>query len=228
MKSRLPTVLATVSILGIAAAMGAIFLYVPTEREMGPVQRIFYIHVPSALSAYLAFFTVLVGSVQYLRTRQDRWDRLAASAAELGVMFSIIVLLTGPLWAQPIWGVWWRWEPRLTAMLITFTTYIAYLIIRAYGDQGPQTKRLSAVLGVIAFANVPFVYYAVRLWAPEQQLHPQNVELAPAMRQTLNLCYIAFFFLFFWLLHLRCALARDTQTLESLSQRLESVSPTLD
>lgn len=221
MNTRLVNVLAVVAVCGMAAAMCAALLYAPTERSMGAVQRIYYIHVPSALSAYLGFFTVLVGSVQYLRTRQEKWDLLAASAAELGVMFSVVVLVTGPLWAQPIWGVWWKWEPRLTSMLITLTTYVTYLIVRAYGDEGPQTRRLAAVFGVVAFANVPFVHYAVRLWAPEQQLHPQNVELAPAMRHTINLCYFAFFALFSWLLYLRYTVARDTEEAGLLRQRLE-------
>ena len=220
MNTRLVNVLALVAVCGMAAAMCAALLYAPTESSMGAVQRVFYIHVPSALSAYLGFFTVLVGSVQYLRTRREKWDLLAASGAELGVLFSVVVLVTGPLWAQPIWGVWWKWEPRLTTMLITLTTYITYLIIRAYGDEGPQTRRLAAVFGVVAFANVPFVHYAVRLWAPEQQLHPQNVQLAPAMRQTINLCYLAFFALFFWLLHLRYALGRDQEEVGRLRRLL--------
>ena len=221
MNTRLVNVLAVVAVCGMAAAMCAALLYAPTERSMGAVQRIYYIHVPSALSAYLGFFTVLVGSVQYLRTRQEKWDLLAASAAELGVMFSVVVLVTGPLWAQPIWGVWWKWEPRLTSMLITLTTYVTYLIVRAYGDEGPQTRRLAAVFGIVAFANVPFVHYAVRLWAPEQQLHPQSVELAPAMRHTINLCYFALLALFSWLLHLRYAVARDAEEAGLLRQRLE-------
>ena len=92
-------------------ALGAIFLWVPTEKEMGIVQRIFYFHVPAAFSSFLAFFLVFVGSIQYLRTREDKWDRLARCSAELGVIFALIVLITGPLWAKPIWGVYWRWEP---------------------------------------------------------------------------------------------------------------------
>ena len=141
-------------------ALGAIFLWVPTEKEMGTVQRIFYFHVPAAFSSFLAFFLVFVGSIQYLRTREDKWDRLALCSAELGVIFALIVLITGPLWAKPIWGVYWRWEPRLTSMLITFTIYVAYLMVRGYGP----VQRISAVLGILAFVNVPLVYYAVDLW----------------------------------------------------------------
>ena len=93
------------------AALYAVFIYVPTEKEMGVVQRIFYFHVPAAISAFIAFFLVFVGSIQYLRTRTELWDRLARCAAELGVLFSVIVLVTGPLWARPIWGVYWHSDP---------------------------------------------------------------------------------------------------------------------
>lgn len=202
-------------------ALGAIFLWVPTEKEMGIVQRIFYFHVPSALCAFMAYFLVFVGSVQYLRTREDKWDRLALSAAELGVVFGLIVLISGPLWAKPIWGVYWRWEPRLTSMLITFTIYAAYLMIRNYGAHSTQAPRLGAVLGILAFVNVPLVYYSVDMWAADQQLHPpRNVELAPAMLYTKWICYAAFFLLLFRLLAQRMELARIETAVARLRQKL--------
>ena len=185
------------------AALYAVFIYVPTEKEMGVVQRIFYFHVPAAISAFIAFFLVFVGSIQYLRTRTELWDRLARCAAELGVLFSVIVLVTGPLWARPIWGVYWHWEPRLTSMLILFTIYLAYLMVRSYGQPTPQTQRFAAVLGILGFVNVPLVYYSVHLWSPEQQLHPRNVALQPEMQLTLYICFAAIFLLF-WYLLCRC------------------------
>ena len=204
-------------------ALAAIFLWVPTEKEMGIVQRIFYFHVPAAISSFLAFFLVFVGSVQYLRTREDRWDRLARCSAELGVVFALIVLITGPLWAKPILGVYWRWEPRLTSMLITFTIYVAYLMVRGYGAGAYSTsvQRTSAVLGILAFANVPLVYYAVDLWAADQQLHPpRNVELEPRMQYTKWICYAAFFLLLFRLLAQRMELARIEEAVASMRQKL--------
>ena len=198
-------------------ALGAIFLWVPTEKEMGIVQRIFYFHVPAAFSSFLAFFLVFVGSVQYLRTREDKWDRLALCSAELGVIFALIVLITGPLWAKPIWGVYWRWEPRLTSMLITFTIYVAYLMVRGYGP----VQRISAVLGILAFVNVPLVYYAVDLWAADQQLHPpRNVELEPTMQYAKWICCAAFFLLLFRLLAQRMELARIEKAVVLLRQKL--------
>ena len=220
MKQPLAALFPALVFLGMLGALFAVFFYVPTEREMGPVQRIFYFHVPSAFSAYGAFFLVFVGSVQFLRTRQDRWDRLAACAAELGVVYTAIVLLTGPLWAKPVWGVYWRWEPRLTSLLITFTMYVVYLMVRQYGAQDSQTHRLAAVLGVLAFVNVPIVHYSVRLWSPEQQLHPTQVELAPEMVYTLYLCYGAFFLLFCYLLQRRLELEKNARQVAQLSRQL--------
>ena len=202
-------------------ALGAIFLYAPTEREMGQVQRIFYFHVPAAMTAFVAFSIVFFASIAYLKTRQERWDLIALAAAELGVLFSTINLVTGPLWAKPVWGVYWRWEPRLTTMLITFAMYVAYLMVRAYASgQADQMRRLAAVLGIIAFVNIPLVHYSVDLWAPEQQLHPQRgIQIAPEMAQTKYLCYLAFGLLFSYLLRLRVELERSASVLEELRFR---------
>lgn len=203
----------TIAMLG---AVAAVFLYAPTEKQMGDVQRIFYFHVASALSAGVAYFLVFLGSVQYLRTRQDRWDRFAAVSAELGVLYSAFVLFSGPLWARPIWGVFWRWEPRLTTMLITFTIYVAYLMVRSYGEPGERTQRFAAVVGIVAFVNVPMVHFSVNMWAAEQQLHPQQVELDPAMLHTKYLCYFTFACLFVLLMRLRLHQERLAARLQAL------------
>ncbi len=202
-------------------ALAAVFLYAPTEREMGEVQRIFYFHVPAAMTAFAAFFIVFIGSIAYLNTRQARWDQIALAAAELGVLFSTINLVTGPLWAKPVWGVYWRWEPRLTTMLITFAMYVAYLMVRAYASgEANQMRPIAAVLGIVAFVNIPLVYYSVDLWAPEQQLHPQRgIQIAPEMAQTKYLCYLAFGLLFFYLLRLRVELERSAGVLEEIRFR---------
>jgi len=202
-------------------ALAAALLYAPTEKVMGDTQRIFYFHVPAAISAFVCFFLVFIGSVQYLRTRYAHWDRLALCAAELGVLFGLIVLVTGPLWAKPIWGVYWRWEPRLTSMLIAFSIYVAYLMVRTHGASAGQAPRLAAVLGVMAFINVPLVYYSVDLWAADQQLHPQrNVGLEPEMRYALWMCFAAFFLLLSLLLKRRLELAKVEEAVEKMRQRV--------
>lgn len=218
-------ILSALVFVSMLVALGAVFLYAPMEKVMGDTQRIFYFHVPAAISAFVCFFLVFLGSVQYLRTRETRWDRLALCSAELGVMFGLIVLVTGPLWAKPIWGVYWRWEPRLTSMLITFTIYVAYLMIRTHGTRSGQAPRLAAVLGIVAFANVPLVYYSVDLWAAEQQLHPpRNVGLAPEMRYTLWICFAAYALLLVQLLLRRLDLARVEEAVERLRQRRDELA----
>jgi heme exporter protein C len=206
-------------------ALWAVFVYAPTERQMGPVQRIFYFHVSAAISAGLAYFLVFVGSVGYLRTRHDWWDRLGLAAAELGVLFSIFVLISGPLWARPIWGVFWRWEPRLTTMMITFTIYVAYLMVRSYGEPGERTQRFAAVVGIFAFVMVPFVRYSINLWAADQQLHPPSVDLDPAMATTKYVSYIAFALLFGYLLRLRLSQLGNAAKLLQLIHRQRRIAP---
>lgn len=211
--TRLLYLIVTVTML---SAVGAVFLLAPTEKQMGDVQRIFYFHVASALAAGVAYLLVFVGSVWYLRTRDDRWDRFAGVSAELGVLFSAFVLFSGPLWARPIWGVFWRWEPRLTTMLITFAIYVAYLMVRSYGEPGERTQRFAAVVGIVAFVNVPLVHYSINMWAADQQLHPPKVELAPVMQQTKFLCYFAFACLFALLMRLRLSQEHLAARLQAL------------
>ena len=211
--TRLLYLIVTVAML---SAVAAVFLLASTEKQMGDVQRIFYFHVASALAAGVAYLLVFVGSVWYLRTRDDRWDRFAGVSAELGVLFSAFVLFSGPLWARPIWGVFWRWEPRLTTMLITFAIYVAYLMVRSYGDPGERTQRFAAVVGIVAFVNVPLVHYSINMWAADQQLHPPKVELAPVMQQTKFLCYFAFACLFALLMRLRLSQEHLAARLQAL------------
>lgn len=213
--------LAIIVTITMLAAVAAAFLHAPTETQMGDVQRIFYFHVSSAMSAAVAYVLVFVGSVQYLRTRAERWDRFARVSAELGVAFSAFVLFSGPLWARPIWGVFWRWEPRLTTMLITFTIYVAYLMVRSYGEPGERTQRFAAVVGIVAFVNVPLVHYSINMWSADQQLHPPKVELDPAMAQTKYICYFAFACLFTLLMRLRLQQERQAAKLQALSRAVQ-------
>ena len=135
------------------------FMYAPTEAISGHVQRIMYIHVPMAWLAFLAFFVVFCGSIMYLWKREDKWDDLASSAAELGIIFTTLVLITGPIWAKPTWGVWWTWDPRLTSTLVLWLIYVGYLMLRAYSANRSQGMRFSAVLGIVGFIDVPIVYF---------------------------------------------------------------------
>ena len=216
----LSTLFAPLVYISMFSALVMVFLYVPTERQMGLVQRLFYFHVSSASTAFLSFLLVFLASIQFLRTGKLWWDHLALGAAELGVVFSLIVLISGPIWAKSYWGVYWRWEPRLTSMLIMFTIYTAYLMLRSYGANLSQTPRLAAVLGILAFVNIPLVYFSVRLWASEQQLHPQRIALETPMKYTLYVCQGAFLLLFLFMLKHRLTLAHTSNALLALRQQL--------
>ena len=141
-----------------------IFLWVPTEAIQGPVQRIFYFHVASAWIGYLAFFLVLLFSIVHLKTRGRRWDNYAYSAAELGVVFTSVCLITGIVWAKPIFGVWWVWDARLTTTALLWLIYVGYLMVGAYAVSQGKASRLRAAVGILGFAVVPINYMSVRLW----------------------------------------------------------------
>src|SRR5262245_22650207 len=151
---------ATVTML---AALYLIFCVAPTEATMGDVQRIFYFHVPCAWVAYGGFFTVAIASGVYLATRRPGADQLAHAAAEVGVVFCTLVLVTGPIWARPIWGVWWTWDPRLTMTLILWAIYVAYLMLRAFGGPEEGVRRYAAVLGIVGVLDIPIIRVSVRL-----------------------------------------------------------------
>lgn len=162
------------------------FLVAPTERVMGDVQRIFYLHVPSAWGGMLAFGIVFVASIAYLLRRKPDWDHLAHAAAEVGVVLTTIALVTGSFWARPVWNTWWTWDPRLTTTLIMWFVYVAYLMLRGALNPGEQGPRLASVLGIIGFLNVPLVYYSARIW---RTIHPiiedPSMDLNPVMHQAL-------------------------------------------
>ncbi len=198
-----------------------IFMWAPTEATLGHVQRILYIHVPMAWLAFFAFFVVFVGSVMYLWKRQRRWDALASSAAELGVLFTTLVLITGPIWAKPVWGVWWTWDARLTTTLVLWLIYVGYLMLRSYGVNRSQGALYSAVLGIVGFVDVPIVYFAVDWWRTQHQrlvIGGATLEgnLHPDMRTTLFFSLASFTLLFLVLLWQRVSMKRTETELEAL------------
>jgi heme exporter protein C len=164
-------VLAVLTALGMFLGLGGIFFWVPTEEFQGVSQRLFYIHVPSAWIAYLAFAVVLVGSFAFLRTGSRRWDLLADSSAEVGVVFTSITLITGMMWGRPVWGTFWQWEPRLTATFVLFLVYLGYVIFRRMAEP-ERSARIAAVIGIVGFVNVPLVHFSVQWW---RGLHPSGV-----------------------------------------------------
>ena len=156
-------------ILSLAFALGLVFFYAPVEQEQGIVQKIFYIHVPLAWNAFLAFLLVFFYSFRYLTTRERRYDMRAFAAADVGVLFTTLVLITGPIWAKPVWGIWWTWDARLTLTLVLWLIYVAYLMLRHYVESPEKRATLAAVVGIIGFLDVPIVWFSIRLW---RTIHP--------------------------------------------------------
>ncbi len=220
------TVQAAVTYVVMAAALWCVFVYVPTEKVQGVVQRIFYFHVSSALTMFVAFFLVCATSIGYLWKQTPWWDSVAVSAAEIGVVFCTLVLITGPIWARPIWGVWWTWDPTLTLTLVLWLVYVAYLMLRA---DAPDTKRtrFAAILGIIGFVDVPLIRWSVEKW---RTLHPKPVVvqegggtgLPPSMMLTFLVALAACLLLCFLLLRERMALAQHRHELDALRNDIEN------
>ena len=182
----------------------------PTEATMGDVQRIFYYHVPSAIAAFTLFFVNFIASIVYLLRRSNRADAIAVSAAEVGVVFCTVVLVTGPLWARPVWGIWWTWDARLTSTLVLWLIYVSYLLLRRFSTG--QVATVAAALSVFGFLDVPFVYLANRIFRTQQ---PQPIsELDPRMATALLWNMAAFLCFAALVLWLRYMLERTRQQLQ--------------
>ena len=216
--------LLTVAVLTLGIFMA--FVYAPTDRDQGDAQRIFYVHVPMAWLAYLAMGVVLVGSVGYMWKRSARMDRLARSSAELGFLFTTLVLITGSLWGRPIWNAWWQWEARLTTTLVLWFIFIGYFMVRAYSGDAERGARYAAVLGIIGAIDVPIIHQSVKWW---WTLHPEPIVLDTAgpnlpdsMLVTLLVCLVGFTLLYAFLMVLKMQIewARDVLAERALTALL--------
>jgi heme exporter protein C len=200
------------AVLALLVGLAASFGYAPREVIQGNVQRIMYLHVPSVLTAYLAFACVLVGSVGYLVTRHPRWDRLAAAAAEIGVLFTGVTIASGSIWGRPTWGVWWTWDARLTSTAVLLLVYVGYLLLRAMVDEPEARARYAAVVGIVGAANIPIVHFSVYWWRalhqPATILSPGKAPLSPSLGLPLGVMWAAFVLLFTYFLVRRMEIAR--------------------
>lgn len=217
--------LGVVTLATMTAAIFMVFVYVPTEAEQGIVQRIFYFHVPCAWVAFAAFALVAISGVFYLWLGQQVWDDLGYAAAEVGMLFCTLVLITGSIWAKPIWGTWWTWDSRLTTTLVLWLLYAGYLMLRVMADEVPQVGRLAAVVGIVAAADVPVIIVSVRLW---RTIHPAVIVTRqgshgledPRMIATLLVSMVAFTALCAWLLMLRFATLRAAARITNFGRQL--------
>jgi len=212
-------VLNALAALALTASLYMVFFYAPTEAEMGVVQRIFYVHVPSAWVAFLAFGIVALCSLGYLWLRDERLDAISVASAELGLLFTTIVLVTGPLWGKIAWGAWWVWEPRLTLTLLLWFIYVGYFILRGAADSPERGKRFAAILGIVGAVDIPLIHLSVT-WFRSQHpeaviLRPEGPQAAPEIVQTLLVSFLAFTLLFFGLLMVRYGLERLENRVEA-------------
>lgn len=218
--SALPQILALLGGVAFAACQWLVFAYAPVEATLGLAQKIFYIHLPMSWWALVSFFIVFLASLAFLWRRNPAADRLAAAAAEVGVLLCGLALVTGMLWARRSWGVWWTWDPRLTTTLIMWFVYAGYLVLRGL-DLPPQRRStVCAVVGVVAFLDVPLVFVSARIW---RSIHPavfgsKGGGLEPEMRLTVIACVACFGLLWAALVWLRKRQLDFRARLDALAQ----------
>jgi heme exporter protein C len=215
-KDRTATILFFLLLILLPLTLFLIFKVAPTEKIMGNVQRIFYLHVALAFSSYLGFAGVFVSSILFLWRKNLVWDTVAYTSAEIGVLYSSLVLLTGTLWARPVWNVWWTWDPRLITMLILWFIYIGYFVLRRGISDRLKKARYSAVLGIIGFLDVPIVRLATKWWrSVHPRLNREGEGLDPVMLKVMLFSVATFlvFTVYLFLLRIRTTLLEEKLTI---------------
>lgn len=212
------TGLGALTILLSIVALYFIFFYAPTEEQMGIVQKIFYFHVPSAYAMYIAFVVSSVASALYLWKRDEKFDAVAVAGAEVGLMFCLIVLITGPIWARKAWGTYWTWDPRLTTTLLIGMIYTAFNVLRSFGQAGESEKKFASALGFMGLLLIPVIHYSVQRWRGQ---HPtvitsQGGGLHPDMVPALISGFVFFTALCAFLIWARTRAERQRQRLIAL------------
>jgi len=214
-------------------AIGMILFYLPQMKGeagemLGNSFKIFYFHLPIAITSYLAFFVVFVASIMQLKERTHTWDILARSAAEVGAVFAFLVLVTGSIWAKATWGWYWIWEPRLTTSLALFLVYLAYLMMRQAVEEPEKRARLSAVFGIVGFASVPLSFLSIRLWRSAHPLMFGESAYGASggglgtmpLKLTLLVNFIAFFLLFVTMLAYKVQNENQQEEINEMKQAI--------
>ena len=217
--------LGSVAIALVVAAAYANFFIAPTERTMGVIQRIFYFHAATAWAGEMVFFVCFVANLLYVWKREQKYDWLGVSCAEVGLACITIVLITGPIWAHPVWGIWWTWDARLTSTFVLWLLYVSYLLLRTLIEEPGRRALLSALFGIFAFLDVPLVFFSIRWWRTQ---HPQPVILGgpgsglePRMRVSYLLMWGALTGLLILLLSARYRLEALRASVEDLRREAE-------
>jgi len=222
-KRALPVILPLILFALVVKGLHGAFFEAPTEAQMGDVQRIFYFHAPAGIVAFLAFGVTGAASFLYLWRKSLIFDVVAHASAESGLIFCTIVLVTGPLWARPVWGTWWTWEARLTTTLALWLIYASYILVRRYTDNRDQRARFAAVLGIVGALDVPIVYRSITWW---RGLHPVVLKasggggLDPEMRSVFLFCIIVYLTLYACLMAVRIPIGYAEDEIAGLRETL--------
>ena len=203
-----------------ALTLYMVYMWVPTEQNLGVSQRIFYFHVPLGWIGMVSIIVVAVASLLHLYTGKQKWDDLAYSTAELGIIFASLILITGAIWGKPVWGVWWTWDAKLTTTLVLWFIYAGYLMVRAYGPAGTQGRRFASVIALIGAIDAPIIYKATDWW---RSAHPErNVpsDLNEQMALTFLVSLVTFTIIYVYMLMERYSLRRSESDLDELHQRI--------
>ena len=197
------------------------FTEAPPDRDMGNLQKIMYVHVPAAWSAFVAFFVVFVASIMYLWSGKPKHDLVAASAAEVGALLTALTLALGSIWGRPTWGVWWTWDPRLTSTAVLLVVFVGYLALRAFTDDYERRARWSAIVGILGFLNVPVVYLSVRWWRTIHQVQSAPSTVDSEFAWGLRINAIAFLLLMIYFIRERYRAAAMEHRLDTLIEERE-------
>jgi heme exporter protein C len=218
MKKNFFSAMVVVLLLGTAAY--AAFFVAPTDAKQGLIYRILYLHVASAWTGLTAFFICFIANLLYVWRRQPRWDWLGVSAAETGLTFTTVVLVTGPIWAHPVWGIWWTWDARLTSTFVLWLLYVSYLLLRTLVEEPDRRALLSALFGIFAFIDVPLVFGSIRWWRTQ---HPQPIIMGEPGSGLDPMMYKVLFFSWFAMLGLMTLLLSQRYRLEALRGEFDIV-----
>jgi heme exporter protein C len=209
----------------VGASTYASFFIAPDERTMGLIYRIFYFHAACGWVMFTAFFTCFFSNIAYVLGREPRWDALGVSSAEVGVAFNTVVLITGPIWAHPVWGIWWTWDARLTSTFVLWLLYIAYLVLRSLIEEPDRRALLSSVFGIFAFLDVPLVYGSIRWWRTQ---HPQPVIMGSPGSGLAPMMLKVFFFSVFAMHALMLLLLAERYRLEKVRGEVDVIRRELE
>ncbi len=224
-------ILTGITIALFVIALYIVFIYAPREAVMGDVQRVFYFHVAAGWVGAVAFLVTAIAGGVYLAKRDRKWDRVAVASVEIGIVFIFINIVSGSIWARPIWNTWWTWDPRLVTATIMLLLYLAYLMLRQGIDDPDRRARFGSIYGILAFVSVPITFLSIRIF---RTIHPVVIgsgdptaegafDMSPHMLQAFMFSLLTFTFIYATLLWYRTRLGRLSEKVEERKMEMMSI-----